>query len=252
MRWYLLIWFSLMTILCRAQDFIYPQCYTIQVLSDSTKLPISTPKGGSFFTQTILYGNEVGIINTNLPLGDSIRIAVMGYYPQVIQLSNLSTYMINCVYLKPYSYMLPEVKIRSHLNDSVKITLHMPDDIKMGRINNTPMRLRSNGAGDPQNVGSMIFNPINAIYNGFSKEVASKQKVYKLMQADSINRNFYYVIMNKDIIAEESGFTGDSLQSFIVLCNTHIKLTRSMNEYSVRLRINSLANGVRNNTIKLK
>ena len=45
----------------------------------------------------------------------------------------------------------------------------------------------------------------------------SKQKVYKLMQADSINRNFYYVIMNKDIIADESDFTGDSPQAVIVV-----------------------------------
>lgn len=252
MRWQLLIWLSIFVHWSKAQEFILPQTYTIQVKSDSTKLPISTPKGASYLTQTIIYGNEVGILNTNLPLGDSIRIAVMGYYPQIVQLSSLSTYMVNSIYLKPYSYMLPEVRIRSRNGDSAKINLHLPDDIVLGRKSDIPMRLRSNGAGDPRSVGSMVFNPVYALYNSFSSEYASKQKVQALMQAEKLNRNHYYVIMNKEIIADESKFTGDSLQSFIVLCNTQIKLTRTMNEYSVRLRINTLANGVRNNTIKLK
>ena len=117
----------------------------------------------------------------------------------------------------------------------------MPSDILMGYKSDVPMRLRPTG---PSGLG-MLMNPVGALYSVFSDAEASKEKVLKLMKERKIKENRDYVLMTKDIIEEESGFTGDSLQHFIVQCNVHIKISQFDNEIRVRRKIQLLADEYR-------
>ena len=53
-------------------------------------------------------------------------------------------------------------------------------------------------------------------------------------------QNHDYKILNRGIIADESGFTGDSLEYFIMICNTHIKISPYYCEVHVRTKIKEL------------
>lgn len=227
------------------QFFVRNIDFALKITDDSTLLPIRNPKVISYSTLESFNCDSSGYLHIELPQTDSIRIAAMGYFPRTIKVSVLSQTYINHYSLEPYTYILPEVRIKPH-GDSIKLSLHLPSDIKLGYKSDVPMRYRPIGIGPNASPLSMITNPIYALYSLTSSKEKSKNKVRELRQADLFKDHHDYILMDKDVIAEESGFTGDSLQIFIAKCNSSIRIKPEDTAYTVRHRIRSLASNFRN------
>lgn len=208
--------------------------YRLKLINQTDSTPIKFAKVISFITYDTYATDKFGEIELVLDNSDSIRVAAMGYTPTTFKASSLSTKRLNICIIPTFTFTLPECTIRLRNSDS--LFLNLPSDIKLGQASDVPMRLRNR----PLSPLEAISSPITNLFSGYRDVEKSRTKVRELMSQDMRKQNHDYQILNRAIIADESQFTGDSLEYFIMICNTHIKISPYYKEVHVRTKIREL------------
>jgi hypothetical protein len=188
------------------------------------------------FKRVALYvSDEKGCFNLELDYNDSIRIAALGYEARTIVLSKQMRDSVNnlSIKLKQFSFNIREVTVKGyrgmldplifpkHLDDSNQIDLHLPANFG-SQITNVPPHERPD-AGNMGLLGA-VFSPASFIHSKFSR--AEKAKL-RLPQARQEARmwNHREAIAGREVMALISGYEGEELDSFMIYCNIHLKLS---------------------------
>ncbi len=208
--------------------------FKLKLVTQTDSTPIKYAKVISYITYDDYATDKSGFIELVIDESDSIRVAAVGYTPTTIKASSLSTKRVNICSIPTFTYTLPECTIRLRNPDS--IFLNLPCDIKLGQASDVPMRLRNRSLSPLEAIAS----PITNLFSNYKDVEKSRTKVRELMAEDRRKQNHDYQILNRAIIADESQFTGDSLEYFIMICNTHIKISPYYREVHVRTRIREL------------
>lgn len=212
--------------------------FKLKLVTQADSTPIKYAKVISYLTYDDYSTDKSGFIELVIDESDSIRIAAVGYTPTTIKASSLSTKKVNICSIPTFTYTLPECTIRLRNPDS--IFLNLPSDIKLGQASDVPMRLRNRPISLATSQLEAIASPLTNLFSNYKDVEKSRTIVRELMAQDKRKQNHDYKILNREIIADESQFRGDSLEYFIMICNTHIKISPYYKEVHVRTKIREL------------
>lgn len=147
-------------------------------------------------------------------LNDTIVISSIGYHQIKYVIKNYEpiTFLI-----PPQSYFLNEVKVKSE------------DDV--------PLMYKSVvfPEGDP-GIGAAIVNPLSYWYYKLSKAEKSKREIRDLLDYEKRMAKVMK-IYNKELVAEFSGLTGESLDLCFAFCNAKIDLVENDDEFTIKFKL---------------
>ncbi|TAJ14664.1 hypothetical protein DMA11_04640 [Marinilabiliaceae bacterium JC017] len=202
----------------------------------------------SYQLRMMFAADSLGYFIIKIPPNDSLKIISLGFESQVFKTDNPSPANEDSLHIFPLklnSYLLGQVDVNfyrgyhehsnryNYLNkkDENELHLHLPEDIKMGQESDIPAPLRPTFS-QPPNVLDAIFSPLSFVYYHGSKSEKAKTKLLKIREKDAVR-----ALMTRELIEEISGYKEKELDRFIVYCNTHIELSKSDDEYTIRIKV---------------
>jgi hypothetical protein len=215
------------------------------VVDSSSHAPVPYANIASYSQHQLFAANAKGHFYIQLPKHDSIKIVVMGYGIKVFRLDTLTeteaeTFIFS---ISRISIMLKNIDInlkRGYLDDErmntpegIMDNLNLPADIipydKSKDI--IPASAKPVFKHEPP-VAAFFFHPVSYINYYAGNNEKEKRKMVKLIKQGK-SRD----IMNRKLIEELTGLSGDSLENFIMFCNRNIDLQPNEDEASVRRKV---------------
>ncbi|TLX77728.1 hypothetical protein E9993_03535 [Labilibacter sediminis] len=206
------------------------------VIDEQSQLPIGNVQMVSYKTQMLFVANEEGVFRNSFHISDSVKIFGLGFEAKTFKVKDY----INCdtlitVVLSRRSYLIRAVDVAPKR----KLALHLPPDIKLAEKNETPPALRNDNFSGKPPVLAAVVSPLSFIHYYTSKSEkrkrAFREELVKHEKQSQINQ-FY----NRSVIEKISGYSGASLDSFVVYCNINLKITERHNPVIVKQMISDL------------
>ncbi len=156
--------------------------------------------------------------------GDTLWFSSMGYYPLHFAVNGEPGSKIrDTFYLKARVYKIHDVEILAltryeKLRNDVK-NMKIPRDIENAR-NNFPIVNHNVNAfyeRNNENFG-LVFSPISALYDAFSKEGRERRKLAELQRQDAIKAEIE-PHFNEEMIKRITGLDDELAEEFIGFCN---------------------------------
>lgn len=188
------------------------------------------------YSQHLMYAaDSTGSFYIQLPVGDSVKVVVLGYYSKVFKIDSVSTQNndISFFPLNRSSIMLSNVdinlqrklfdtedKLESKSSGFDNSNLHLPKDIVMYDKSKDiiPASYKPVFKSRPPLV-VFFFHPLSYINYFTSKKERMKRKMSKIIYSEK-----KMLHLSNKLIEEVSGFEGDELQQFTIYCNKSIKI----------------------------
>ncbi len=202
----------------------------MRLLDTENNKPIANAQTISYMSQHHFVTNKDGVIIYSFPMGDSLRVFGMGYEALTLQVSDfIGVDSIVDIMLTRRTYMIQGVDV-----GGTDMHLHLPDDIKLGKNEDlAPAPLRNDGfSGKPPLIAAVV-SPASYIFYHTSKSEKRKRNMRAELakhEQQEIVDEFY----NAEVIKEISAYEGDTLNSFIIYCNTHLTITSRTNPLIVK------------------
>ncbi len=197
----------------------------IKILDAENRQPIYNAQSISYKNMLSFATDTDGILNYAFDIDDSIKVFGLGYEPQTLHVKDFMGIdsMIN-ISLTRKTYMIKAVDVSSR-----ELNLHLPNDIKLGKPDDLPEApLRSDNFGTKPNVIDAVATPLSVVHYYTSKSEKEKREFRKVLnEQDNIDK--VSSIYNGDIIKEVSEYEGDTLNHFIIYCNTHLDIKPETN-----------------------
>lgn len=156
--------------------------------------------------------------------GDTLWFSSMGYYPLHFAVNGEPGSKIrDTFYLKSRVYKIHDVEILAlsryeKLRYDVK-NMKIPRDIKNARANFPIVNHNVNAFYERNNENfGLVFSPISALYDAFSKEGRERRKLAELQRQDAIKAEIE-PHFNIDMVKRITGLDNELAQEFIEFCN---------------------------------
>ena len=228
------------------------------VIDSASHTPVPFANIASYSQHQLFAANAKGHFYIQLPKHDSIKIVVMGYGIKVFRLDSLTeTEAETFVFpISRKSIMLKNIDInlkRGYFDDArmntpegIMDNLNLPADIipydKSKDI--IPASAKPVFKYDPP-VVAFFFHPVSYVSYYAGKQQKSKRKMVEILKAQKSD-----TLLTRSLIREISGFSGDTLENFIIHCNKNINLNNHEDIFSVRKKVFLLLEGYKRQFVK--
>ncbi|NPA35375.1 MAG: carboxypeptidase-like regulatory domain-containing protein [Chlorobi bacterium] len=219
-----------------------------RIVESDKNEPVPYAYVASYSLHLMFSSDSLGRFYIELPSNDSIKIVMMGFESRVVKIDSALYESTDDVIIKLQrsSIMLSNVDVNLRRSlfsidpaDKTAVenfnadNLNLPSDIILYDKSKDviPASVKPVFKQKPP-VVVFFFHPVSYVNYFAGKRERSKRKMVKLIYSEKADS-----VLTRALIAEISGFQGDSLEKFIIFCNRNIKTSINDDESSIRQKV---------------